>query len=147
MRACSRDLDGAAAPPQLFEVTDLFQMRMRPELLLLQKTMVVVEGVARSLDPNINMWTAAEPVVRAWIAEQTGAGGAHARRGRGAGVLAAVIRQAPRLFEKTARIVQALSEERAAASASASAGRRAVAIPLWIATAALIVIATKLLLG
>ena len=57
---------------QLFEVTDLFQMRMRPELLLLQKTMVVVEGVARSLDPNINMWTAAEPVVGTWIAEQLG---------------------------------------------------------------------------
>ena len=47
---------------QLFEVTELFQMRMRPELLLLQKTMVVVEGVARYLDPNINMWMAAEPV-------------------------------------------------------------------------------------
>ena len=47
-------------------------MRMRPELLLLQKTMVVVEGVARSLDPNINMWIAAEPVVGAWIEEQLG---------------------------------------------------------------------------
>ena len=40
---------------QLFEITDLFQMRMRPELLLLQKTMVVVEGVARSLDPSSNV--------------------------------------------------------------------------------------------
>ena len=58
-----------------------------------------------------------------------------------------MIRQAPQLIEKTARIVQALSDERAAAPASAPAGGRAVAIPLWIATAALIVIATKLLLG
>ena len=132
---------------QLFEVTDLFQMRMRPELLLLQKTMVVVEGVARSLDPNINMWTAAEPVVGTWIAEQLGPAAQMRDAVAGAGVLAAVIRQAPQLIEKTARIVQALSEERAAASASAPAGRRAVAIPLWIATAALIVIATKLLLG
>ena len=48
----------------LFEVTGLFDMRTRPELLLLQKTMVVVEGVARSLDPKLDMWTVAEPVVR-----------------------------------------------------------------------------------
>ena len=41
----------------LFEVTGLFDMRTRPELLLLQKTMVVVEGVARSLDPKLDMWT------------------------------------------------------------------------------------------
>src|SRR5690606_10065595 len=47
----------------LFEVTDLFDMQTRPELLLLQKTMVVVEGVARSLDPHFNMWKASEPVV------------------------------------------------------------------------------------
>ena len=50
---------------QLFEMTDLFHMRMRPELLLLQKTMVVVEGVARSLDPNLNIWMAGEPIVKA----------------------------------------------------------------------------------
>src|SRR5713101_4697082 len=40
----------------LFEITGLFDMRTRPELLLLQKTMVVVEGVARSLDPKLDMW-------------------------------------------------------------------------------------------
>ena len=51
----------------LFEVTGLFDMRTRPELLLLQKTMVVVEGVARSLDPKLDMWTTAEPVVREWM--------------------------------------------------------------------------------
>jgi ubiquinone biosynthesis protein len=51
----------------LFEVTGLFDMRTRPELLLLQKTMVVVEGVARSLDPKLDMWSTADPVVREWI--------------------------------------------------------------------------------
>src|SRR5262249_61764489 len=40
----------------LFEITGLFDMRTRPELLLLQKTMVVVEGGARSLDPKLDMW-------------------------------------------------------------------------------------------
>ncbi len=56
----------------LFEITGLFDMRTRPELLLLQKTMVVVEGVARSLDPQLDMWTVAEPVVREWIERNLG---------------------------------------------------------------------------
>ena len=56
----------------LFEVTGLFDMRTRPELLLLQKTMVVVEGVARSLDPKLDMWKTAEPVVREWIERHLG---------------------------------------------------------------------------
>src|SRR5215207_2613666 len=59
----------------LFEVTALFDMRTRPELLLLQKTMVVVEGVARSLDPKLDMWTVAEPVVREWIERNLGPAG------------------------------------------------------------------------
>ncbi len=51
----------------LFEVTELFDMQTRPELILLQKTMVVVEGVARKLNPAFNMWKTAEPVVSEYI--------------------------------------------------------------------------------
>ncbi|ATQ41081.1 2-polyprenylphenol 6-hydroxylase [Caulobacter mirabilis] len=57
---------------QLFEITALFDMRLRPELVLLQKTMVTVEGVARRLEPDHDLWTAAEPVVRRWIARELG---------------------------------------------------------------------------
>ena len=56
----------------LFEVTDLFEMETRPELILLQKTMVVVEGVSRILNPRFNMWKAAEPVVGDWIRDNLG---------------------------------------------------------------------------
>ena len=56
----------------LFEVTELFEMRARPELVLLQKTMVVVEGVARTFDPKFNMWVAAEPVVSDYILNELG---------------------------------------------------------------------------
>ncbi len=52
---------------QLFQITAVFQMRLRPELVLLQKTMVTVEGVARVIDPNHDIWAAAEPVVRRWM--------------------------------------------------------------------------------
>ena len=52
---------------QLFEITALFEMRLRPELVLLQKTMVTVEGVARRIDPDHDIWAAADPIVRRWI--------------------------------------------------------------------------------
>jgi len=52
---------------QLFDITSLFDMRLRPELVLLQKTMVTVEGVGRRIDPSLDIWAAAEPIVRRWI--------------------------------------------------------------------------------
>ena len=55
---------------QLFEITALFDMRLRPELVLLQKTMVTVEGVARRIDPTHDIWAAADPVVRRWISRE-----------------------------------------------------------------------------
>ncbi|UPH72335.1 2-polyprenylphenol 6-hydroxylase [Abyssibius alkaniclasticus] len=56
----------------LFEVTERFGMEARTELILLQRTMVVVEGVARSLDPTLNIWDAARPVVEAYIRDNLG---------------------------------------------------------------------------
>ena len=56
----------------LFEVTERFGMQTRTELILLQRTMVVVEGVARSLDPNINIWSVARPVVESYISSHLG---------------------------------------------------------------------------
>ncbi len=57
---------------QLFDVTALFDMHLRPELVLLQRTMVAVEGVARLLDPEINIWEAASPEVRAYVNDAIG---------------------------------------------------------------------------
>jgi len=56
----------------LFEVTEQFGMETRTELILLQRTMVVVEGVARSLDSHINIWEVAKPIVERYIAENVG---------------------------------------------------------------------------
>jgi len=55
---------------QLFEITALYDMHLRPELVLLQKTMMTVEGVARRIDPQHDIWAASEPVVRRWIARE-----------------------------------------------------------------------------
>lgn len=56
----------------LFEVTEKFGMETRTELILLQRTMVVVEGVSRSMNPHINIWKVARPVVEGYIAENIG---------------------------------------------------------------------------
>jgi ubiquinone biosynthesis protein len=56
----------------LFNITRDFDMQTQPHLLLLQKTMVMVEGVARSLDPDINLWESAAPFVREWIRTELG---------------------------------------------------------------------------
>ena len=56
----------------LFEVTERFGMETRTELILLQRTMVVVEGVARSLSPNINIWKTAQPIVENYIRKSIG---------------------------------------------------------------------------
>lgn len=57
---------------QLFQITETFGMQTQTHLLLLQKTMVTVEGVARSLDPEINFWDAARPVIEDWAREHMG---------------------------------------------------------------------------
>lgn len=57
---------------QLFTTTELFDMHARPELILLQKSMVLVEGVARSLDPELDIWTLSEPVVSDWLRKAKG---------------------------------------------------------------------------
>ncbi len=61
---------------QLFDYTHTFGMALRPELVLLQKTMVQVEGVARTINPGHNIWTAAEPVLEAWVQRNFGPEGA-----------------------------------------------------------------------
>ena len=57
---------------QLFETTETFEMKTQPQLLLLQKTMVTVEGVAMNLDPQINSWEAARPVIEKWMRANLG---------------------------------------------------------------------------
>ena len=92
----------------LFEVTGLFDMRTRPELLLLQKTMVVVEGVARTLDPKLDMWTTAEPVVREWIERNLGPAGRIEDAAGGAAEVGKFIGGVPGLLTRGAALVEQL---------------------------------------
>lgn len=68
----SREISVSGLLDGLFAITRQFDMEVQPHLLLLQKTMVMVEGVALSLDPQINMWEAASPYVKRWIRDELG---------------------------------------------------------------------------
>ena len=62
-----KDISGGKLLKQLFNITEKFNMQTQPQLLLLQKTMVVVEGVARKLNPNTNIWSTSRPVLEKWL--------------------------------------------------------------------------------
>jgi ubiquinone biosynthesis protein len=90
----------------LFEVTGLFDMRTRPELLMLQKTMVVVEGVARTLDPRLDIWNTAEPVAREWITRHLGPAGTFEGAARGVGEAGLLLTRIPGLLHRALRVVE-----------------------------------------
>ncbi len=104
----AEDISMAKLLMLLFEVTGLFDMRTRPELLLLQKTMVVVEGVGRTLDNKLDIWTAAEPVVREWMERHLGPVGRIEDAAQGAGEVGRFIGQVPALLGRAARIADQL---------------------------------------
>jgi ubiquinone biosynthesis protein len=127
----------------LFEITGLFDMRTRPELLLLQKTMVVVEGVARSLDPALDMWATAEPVVREWVERHLGPAGRIEGAAEGAVEVGRFLGGVPGLLSRGARIADqldaatrdglVLSADTVRAIGDAEARRnRWTAVALWI---------------
>ena len=102
------DISMAELLSLLFEITGLFDMATRTELVLLQKTLVVVEGVSRSLDPSFNMWTTAEPVIRDWIERNLGPMGRIEQLARDAGAILQSARRLPELAERTERVLVAL---------------------------------------
>ena len=106
----AEDISMAKLLMLLFEVTGLFDMRTRPELLLLQKTMVVVEGVARTLDPKLDMWTVADPVVREWIERNLGPAGRLEDVAEGAGEIGRFLGQVPALLERGATLIDQLDD-------------------------------------
>ncbi|EAQ37151.1 2-polyprenylphenol 6-hydroxylase [Nitrobacter sp. Nb-311A] len=133
----------------LLEVTGLFDMQTRPELILLQKTMVVVEGVARSFDPKLDIWTVADPVVREWITENLGPMGRMQGAIAGAGELGRVLAGLPAIASRSMAVLErleimtreglVLAPETVAALARARARQNRWSIlALWVIAAALV---------
>ena len=94
----------------LFEITGLFDMATRTELVMLQKTMVVVEGVARTLDPHLDMWTTAEPVVRDWLTRNLGPIGRIEDAGRSVRTLVGSLANLPETVGRAERVLGQLED-------------------------------------
>ena len=94
----------------LLEVTGLFDMQTRPELILLQKTMVVVEGVARGFDPKLDIWKVADPVVREWIERNLGPIGRIQGAMAGAGELGRVAASLPVMAGRAVTVLEHLEK-------------------------------------
>ncbi len=139
----------------LFEVTDLFEMQTRPELILLQKTMVVVEGVSRMLNPRFNMWKASEPVVGDWIRDNLGPKRVVADVKDGLKAIVKLAEAAPEIAAQTGKFHQELihmsenglrfdPETAEAIGKSEARHSRYGRLALWVIAAALVYIAVTL---
>ena len=138
---------------QLFETTRRFDMELQPQLVLLQKTMVVVEGVARALDPEIDMWETSRPVIENWMVDQVGPEARLRDAAEGITALGRLAREFPHLL-RNAEIVSSmladgglrLHPDTTLQIAQAQVARtRHVRVALWIAAGALAVLAIGLL--
>jgi ubiquinone biosynthesis protein len=124
-------------------------MKTRTELVMLQKTMVVVEGVGRTLDPHLDMWRTAEPVVRDWITRNLGPLGRIEDAGRGARSAILALTSLPETIGRVQGVISQLEEAgrsgftldtasiRAMGKAQAH-GNRWIARALWVIVAVLV---------
>jgi ubiquinone biosynthesis protein len=137
---------------QLFEVTEQFEMETQPQLLLLQKTMVQVEAIGRRLDPEVNIWTLARPLIEEWIRDNRGP---EAQLRELSADLAEAFARLPRLLRNADALVERWAGEGVvlhAESLAAQAAHRArhlglVLVPLWLVAAALVAIVLALVFG
>ena len=135
---------------QLFEITEQFDMETQPQLLLLQKTMVVIEGVGRRLDPEINIWALSRPLIEEWMRDNRGP---EARIRLGLETIADLVERIPRLVRSLETMVTNWSRDGVfldVESLAVQAAHRArhlaiVLVPVWITAAALAGIAIALL--
>lgn len=137
---------------QLFRVTEQFEMETQPQLLLLQKTMVLVEGVGRQLDPEVNIWALARPPIEAWMRDNRGP---EARLRQRIENLVGALDALPDLLRSARKLVGTWAEEGVvlhAETLAAHAEHRWRALfwliaPLWLSAIGLIAIAIALWLG
>lgn len=151
----SSQISMAGLLSQLFEFTELFGMATRTELILLQKTMVVAEGVARMMDDSLNLWNTSEPVVKSWMESNLGPV-AKAKEMAGGlatlGTLSASLPEMARRAERLSESFDAMGREgmRLDADTVAAIGRaearesRSGRLALWVIALALSAIAVHL---
>ncbi|MGQ0742003.1 MAG: 2-polyprenylphenol 6-hydroxylase [Alphaproteobacteria bacterium] len=144
-----REVSMARMLEQLFETTRRFDMQMQPQLILMQKTMVVVEGVARALYPDMDVWDAARPVVENWMVNNLGPEARLREAAENVSTIGKLAQHLPQLLRNADAVAAMLAEgglklhpESALAIAEAQAERtRNARVALWIMATAVGVLA------
>ena len=108
----SREISMANLLSQLLAITEIFKMQTRPELVLLQKTMVLVEGVARNLDEDLNFWEISKPIVKQWLIEQAGPKGKFEQLKENFEVLNQTMSKIPFMLERADNIMADFEREK-----------------------------------
>jgi ubiquinone biosynthesis protein len=147
----ARDMSMARLLGQLMDTTRRFDMQLQPQLVLLQKTMVIVEGVARGLDPEFDIWEASRPIIEQWMVDHLGPEGRIRDAAEGLTLLGKLAQNFPQLVQDTELIAGQLADgglrlhpESVRAIALSQLRRtRHVRVALWIAAGALGVIAVS----
>jgi ubiquinone biosynthesis protein len=148
-----REVSMARLLQQLFDTTRRFDMQAQPQLVLLQKTMVVVEGVARALDPDFDIWEASRPVAERWMLENMGPEARLRDVGQGISALSKLAQDLPELLHNAEIISGMLASgglklhpQTTLEIAQAQLDRtRHVRVAIWIAAGALGLLAVALL--
>ncbi|MFV2092379.1 MAG: 2-polyprenylphenol 6-hydroxylase [Hyphomicrobiales bacterium] len=143
----AQDVSMARLLTQLLQVTDQFDMVTQPQLILLQKTMVVAEGVARMLDGTFDMWSTAEPVVRDFLERRLSPEGRIQDAASGALSLGRLMAGLPDILDQAEKATAGLARL-AAGGAGPEHDRQPTAYrwPLWIGAGALVVLAVSQIL-
>lgn len=93
---------------QLFQITEQFGMETQPQLLMLQKTMIVAEGLSRILSPNENMWELSRPLIEDWMRENLGP---EAKVKEAALQAGSMLRRLPRVLEAAEKASSVLTDQ------------------------------------
>jgi ubiquinone biosynthesis protein len=120
---------------QLFKASRRFNVEIQPQLVLLQKTLLNIEGLGRQLDPDLDLWTTAKPFLERWMADQIGLPGLERRLVAEAPYILAALPQLPRLVQQalTRREDDAGAAERALAGSARARNRWLALIALLLA--------------
>jgi ubiquinone biosynthesis protein len=86
---------------RLFQTSRRFNVQIQPQLVMLQKTLLNIEGLGRQLDPNLDLWTTAKPFLERWMSEQIGHRGLLRGLKQEAPNWARIVPQLPRLVHQT----------------------------------------------
>jgi len=128
---------------QLFQITETFEMETQPQLLLLQKTMLVAEGTGRHLCPDVNMWFLARPLMESWMAENLGP---EARLRDAVDGVATTVQDLPELLDAARRGVHLVADGRlrlhpeTLRALRGEEGNRVTPVVLWVLVGVLMIL-------